>query len=52
VRRWVPELADVPDEFLHEPWRAHRPPADYPAPLLDHAEARQRALARYAAVRR
>ena len=52
VRQWVPELAEVPDAFLHEPWRADRPPADYPAPLVDHAEARHRALARYAAVRR
>ena len=52
VRRWVPELADVPDEFVHEPWRSARRPADYPAPIVDHAEARARALARYAAVRR
>jgi deoxyribodipyrimidine photo-lyase len=56
VRRWVPELAGVPDAYLHEPWTM---PAqvqqaagcvigrDYPAPLVDHAEARQRALAAY-----
>lgn len=49
VRRWVPELADVPDEHVHEPWRAQRPPRDYPAPIVDHAEARERALARYRA---
>ena len=60
VRRWVPELANVPDEFVHEPWMM---PADvqaasgcvigrdYPAPIVDHAAARARALAAYAAAK-
>jgi deoxyribodipyrimidine photo-lyase len=51
LRRWLPELATVPDEHIHEPWRAPREPADYPAPILDHAAARERTLARYRAVR-
>jgi len=56
VRRYVPELADVPKQFIHEPWLAD--PAtqrragaiigtDYPAPLVNHAEARKRALDAY-----
>jgi deoxyribodipyrimidine photo-lyase len=60
VRRYVPELRHVPDEFLSEPW--HMPAEvqreagcvvgrDYPEPIVDHAEARRAALARYAAVR-
>ncbi|HEX2883505.1 MAG TPA: deoxyribodipyrimidine photo-lyase [Candidatus Limnocylindria bacterium] len=49
VRRWVPELAAVPDQHIHEPWRTARGPRDYPPPILDHAEARQRTLARYRA---
>jgi deoxyribodipyrimidine photo-lyase len=52
VRRWVPELADVSDAFVHEPWRAPQPPTDYPPPILDHAEARARTLDRYRAVAR
>jgi deoxyribodipyrimidine photo-lyase len=60
VRRWVPELARVPAAYVHEPWTM--PPAaqaaaacvigrDYPAPIVDHAAARERALAAYAAAR-
>jgi deoxyribodipyrimidine photo-lyase len=56
VRRWVPELADLPDEYLNRPWEA--PPEvlraagvelgeDYPEPIVDHGEARARAQAAY-----
>ncbi|MFY1679419.1 cryptochrome/photolyase family protein [Streptomyces sp. WMMC905] len=41
VRRWVPELADVPDGRVHEPWRlsdAERAATGYPAPLVELAE--------------
>ena len=51
IRRWIPELADVESAHIHEPWRAPSPPKDYPVPILDHAEARQRTLARYGAAR-
>jgi deoxyribodipyrimidine photo-lyase len=57
VRRYVPELRAVPDEFLAEPWGM--PPdvqresgcvigRDYPEPIVDHAVARRAALERYA----
>jgi deoxyribodipyrimidine photo-lyase len=52
VRRWVPELRDVPDRYVHEPWTAPGGlPAGYPERIVDHAEERRVALARYQAVR-
>ncbi|UOX99815.1 cryptochrome/photolyase family protein [Blastococcus sp. PRF04-17] len=48
VRRWVPELRDVPDRHVHQPWQAPAGlPAGYPQPIVDHAAERQVALARY-----
>ena len=58
VRTWLPELCDVPATRIHEPWTMSpeeeaasgcRIGVDYPRPIVDHGEARQRALARYAA---
>ena len=53
VRRWVPELSAVRGggKHLHAPWGASSPPPDYPAPIVDHVAARQRALAAFARVR-
>lgn len=46
VRRWVPELANVPHAFIHEPWLmpSLERPRGYPEPLVEHSFARQRAL--------
>jgi deoxyribodipyrimidine photo-lyase len=49
VRRWIPELASVPDACVHAPWTAPGgPPAGYPPPIVDHGAARARALAAFA----
>ncbi len=48
VRRWVPELRDVPAAHVHEPWLAPGGiPEGYPEPIVEHAAERQVALARY-----
>jgi deoxyribodipyrimidine photo-lyase len=44
VRRWIPELIDIPLEFLHHPWHAPQK-SSYPPPLVEHSFARDRALA-------
>jgi deoxyribodipyrimidine photo-lyase len=61
VRRWLPVLKNLPDEFIHCPWLA---PADvlesagvrlgetYAAPMIDHASARAEALASYAKIKK
>jgi len=52
VRRWVPELRAIDGADVHEPWKLGEPPADYPAPIVDHAAERRVALDRYTAARR
>lgn len=53
VKRWVPEIAawKSAGKNLHAPWRAAEPPPGYPAPIVDHASARAKALAAFATLR-
>ncbi|MCC7446687.1 MAG: deoxyribodipyrimidine photo-lyase [Anaerolineae bacterium] len=60
IRRYVPELAAVPNESIHEPAQLTRVQQerygcvigrDYPAPIVNHEEQRDRALAMYRAAR-
>jgi deoxyribodipyrimidine photo-lyase len=60
VRRWCPELAALPDRFIHKPYEAPEIllrgaritlGREYPAPVIDLAAGRARALAAFAAIK-
>ncbi|HQU78276.1 MAG TPA: deoxyribodipyrimidine photo-lyase [Azonexus sp.] len=61
IRRYVPELGRVSNKYIHAPWQMGRLEQeavgtvigrDYPAPIVDHAQARAETLARYAIVKK
>jgi deoxyribodipyrimidine photo-lyase len=56
TRHWVPELAELPNKYLHKPWEAPKLTLEaagiklgetYPEPIVDHKQAREAALAAY-----
>jgi deoxyribodipyrimidine photo-lyase len=51
IRQWVPELSGLTDEEVHDPDAFGVRPADYPAKIIGHREARERALRAYGAVK-
>ena len=51
IRKWVPELAALGDPHIHDPDEFGARPETYPPKLIDHREARERALAAMRGVR-
>ena len=61
VRRFVPELRDLPEKYIHKPWEAPRDVLaqagvtlgdTYPEPMVDRKITRQRALDAYATIKK
>jgi len=60
VRKFVPEIADLPDKYIHHPWDAPRDVLKkagvelgrtYPEPLVEHGKARERALSTFETIK-
>ena len=52
IRQWVPELADLSDDVIHDPDAHDARPDDYPAKIIGHREGRERALSTYRSMKR
>lgn len=56
IRKWVPELSEVPLVYLHQPWKMPPqkagPHTSYPAPIVAHEQAARLAKTRIAALRK
>ena len=61
TKKWVPELKNMPKEFLHKPWKLEKKyqeqiktiiGKDYPAPIVVHEEARASALEAFQSIKK
>ena len=61
IKKWVPELSDMPARFINKPWQADGLTLQqagvvlgetYPLPIVEHKEARERALLSYQQIKK
>ncbi|MEL7113619.1 MAG: FAD-binding domain-containing protein [Pseudomonadota bacterium] len=56
IRRWLPELANIPDSHIHEPWTWDGAAVvlgkSYPMPIIDHLQAARAARQKVWAIRK
>ena len=58
VKKWIPELLNVPKEFIHKPWELDKDVTDleigknYPKPIVNHQAARNAALEAFQKIRK
>lgn len=61
IKRWVPELKNMPNEFLHKPWELEKEiqqqikitiGKDYPEPIVVHEQARASALKAFESIKK
>jgi deoxyribodipyrimidine photo-lyase len=50
VKKWIPELSNLPEKFIHKPWEMDEKiknfelGKNYPLPIVNHQKAREEAL--------
>lgn len=47
IRYWVPELAEVSNKYIHQPWRMKKRINNYPSPIVDFYSSRDEAMDRF-----
>lgn len=52
IRKWLPELKDIPDKFIHTPWKNPSNMGSYPMPIIDEKTARKQAADKIYALRK
>ena len=52
VKKWIPELSDIPPNLIHTPWKYEEKKINYPEPIVDEKLARENAARRIYMIRK